>query len=210
MRNGNSITAAMTVVFIAAIVTATVVGGFQEKEPPESTDKIPDEPPPTATTESIQIVQYAMPVIELAAVEETKPEPILQQVSAPAQQEPPDLKCSERELEMLAQTVWGEARGCPSDRWPLVIWTVFQRADSDLPDFRNQKTVEAVLKKPLQFTGYNAQHPIDPEMYAVVVEEARKWSAGEEPPTHEIYAPTLPYFFFDGDGRENWFRAEWR
>ena len=42
-----------------------------------------------------------------------------------------------------------------------------------------------------------------------------KWERGEDPPTHELYAPVLPYYFFEGrrgeDGKlHNFFRTEWR
>ena len=107
---------------------------------------------------------------------------------------------------MMARTVWGEARGCTPDEWRLVIWTALQRVD----DSRWGDTIEDVLTARYQFIGYRAGNPIDPDIYAVCVEEMLKWWSGEDPPTHEAYAPSAPYFFFDGDGRNNWFREVWR
>jgi hypothetical protein len=67
-----------------------------------------------------------------------------------------------------------------------------------------------VVKDPRQFGGYQRQNPVDPEIYALCEAEAKKWVRGEKPPTLEPYATTLPYYFFDGDGRSNWFRKAWK
>ena len=117
---------------------------------------------------------------------------------------------TEDELKMLAKTVWGEARGCTPDEWRLVIWTVFQRVDSESSDFRSQNSIEAVLTYPLAFTGYRVSNPVDPDILALVTEEAHAWQSGLEPPMLEPYATMLPYLFFDGDGSHNWYRSEWR
>lgn len=116
---------------------------------------------------------------------------------------------TERELEMITKTVWGEARGCATDEQRLVVWTIFQQVDAD-GDFAKYSTVAGIITKPYNFGGYCESNPLDPDIYAMVCEEAAKWANGEEPPTLEPYAPTLPYLFFDGDGEHNWFRAEWR
>jgi hypothetical protein len=108
---------------------------------------------------------------------------------------------------MLARTVWGEARGCTPDEWRLVVWTVLQRVDR--PD-KYGDTIEAVVTAPRQFVGYRTSHPVCPDIRDVVITELMAWAQGAEPPTHPRYAPTAPYFYFDGDGRNNWFRKEWR
>jgi hypothetical protein len=41
------------------------------------------------------------------------------------------------------------------------------------------------------------------------MEELKAWQSGAEPPTHDIYAPSTPYYFFDGDGKHNYYREEW-
>jgi len=38
---------------------------------------------------------------------------------------------TQQEVHMLAQTVWGEARGTSSEEQKLVVWTILQRVDSD-------------------------------------------------------------------------------
>jgi hypothetical protein len=104
-------------------------------------------------------------------------------------------------MEMLAKTVWGEARGLPPDEQRLVVWTVFQRVDAE--DWGD--TVTAAITAPGQFY-YKKSFPVNEDIYALCVEETEKWQRGEEPPTHEIYAPTAPYRSFNGDGKHNWFR----
>jgi len=109
------------------------------------------------------------------------------------------------DIELLAKTVWGEARGCAKEEWRLVVWTVLQRVDAD--DWGD--TIEAVVTAKCQFIGYRAENPLDPAMCALVMAELMDWARGAEPPTHELYAPTAPYYFFCGDGTNNWFRAVW-
>ena len=188
------------------------------QEPPCNT--LEAEPLAISATEPIPTA--AIPVVLLADVEPETEEPqcpapgcdycvgYCWEGSCPFFAGYPEPNYTDRELEMLAKTVWGEAAGCSPDEWRLVIWTVFQRVDSEHRDFRNQNTIEAVLTAPNQFAGYNESFSVDPDIYEVVAEEAAKWFAGEAPPTHEIYAPTLPYLFFDGDGKNNWFREAWR
>lgn len=113
---------------------------------------------------------------------------------------------TEHEIEMLAQTVWGEARGCSLDEQKLVVWTVLQRVDSE--EFGD--TIEAVLTEPKQFVGYSEEHPVLSEIYAMCFEETRKWAFGEEAQILEPYVTTLPYLYFDGRDGHNWFREEWK
>jgi hypothetical protein len=121
--------------------------------------------------------------------------------------EPAPPMFTEDEVELLAKTVWGEARGLSIDEQRLVIWTVLQRVDDDN---RWGDTIEAVITAPRQFNGYRERNPVTPEIHALVVQELTDWHNGENPPTHELFAPNAPYFFFDGDGTNNWFREVWR
>jgi len=82
---------------------------------------------------------------------------------------------------------------------------VFQRVDAD----RWGNTIEAVVTARRQFVGYRYENPVCPDIYALVVGELIAWESGAPPPTHPIYAPAVPYYFFDGDGRNNWFREVW-
>ena len=112
---------------------------------------------------------------------------------------------TDRDVEFLAKTVWGEARGCAPEEQRLVVWTALQRVDAGYGD-----TIEAVLTAPRQFPGYRKKNPVCPEIYALCEAEAEKWAQGEEPPTMEPYAPATPYFYFDGRRGHNWFRGAWK
>jgi len=116
------------------------------------------------------------------------------------------LKERDAEINMLARTVWGEARGCAPDEQALVVWTVLQRVnDSRWPD-----SIRGVVTQPRQFNGYKESNPILPEIHDICATELMKWEAGVEPPIHEVYAPSAPYYFYEGDGRHNTFRESWR
>jgi hypothetical protein len=120
-----------------------------------------------------------------------------------ATQEPPaPERYTDREIEMLARLVFGEASVCSPDEQRLIVWTVFQRVDDDThPD-----TIEEVITQPSQFKGYDAEHPIDEDIKALCITEITAWLDGAEPPTLAPYAISAPYYFFEGDGSHNWFR----
>ena len=116
-----------------------------------------------------------------------------------------------REIEMLAQTVWGEARGLSPDEQRLVAWTVFQRVDAT---HKWGDNLEDVITQPVQFVGYSENHPVCPVIYALVYEELIKWYNGYDPPTLYPFATSVPYFFFDSDPStspvpHNWFREDY-
>ena len=126
---------------------------------------------------------------------------------------------TETDIDMLSQTVFGEARGTTPPEWVPVIWTVLQRVDSDCNRWPND--IKGVIVQHMQFHGFNPSHPVDyitqgHSIRAVVIEELEKWMAGEEPPILYPFAPTVPYFFFRGDYQSgggvhhNWFRSDWR
>ena len=111
---------------------------------------------------------------------------------------------AEPETEMLAKTVWAEARGCGPEEQALVIWCILQRVD----DQRWPDTIAGVLAEPSQF-DYSPDYQVDPAILALCAAEMEKWRMGGEPPTHEVYAPEPAYFFFEGDGAHNYFRERW-
>jgi hypothetical protein len=111
----------------------------------------------------------------------------------------------DREIDMLAKTVWAEARGCSRDEWRLVAWTVLQRVDDD----RWPDSVEGVVTARHQF-AYNEANPVDDDIRAVCAAEFADWRLGATAPTVAPYAPESPYYFFDGDSRHNWFRKDWK
>jgi len=115
---------------------------------------------------------------------------------------------TELEIDMMAQMVWGEARGTTRDEQKLVVWVVLQRVMSDCgrwPDY-----IAGVITQNMQFHGFRPSFPIEQDLRDVVVGVLEYWSEGGEPKILYPYAPSLPYFFFRGDGTNNWFREDWK
>lgn len=106
----------------------------------------------------------------------------------------------------MARMVWGEARGTSREEQALVIWTALQRVEDD----RYHNTILGVIRAHRQFVGYRSHFPVWDCILELVIEQLTIWEFGGEPPTHTRYAPSAPYFYFDGDGRNNWFRENWR
>jgi hypothetical protein len=109
------------------------------------------------------------------------------------------------EIDILAKVVWGEARGCTPEEQRLVVWTILQRVD----DPRWPNTIKDVVTQRGQFPGYRENSPICEYIWILCYDEVLDWIQGGTPPILEPYAPAAPYYFFDGDGRNNWFREDW-
>ena len=157
------------------------------------------------------IVVLLAAVIVLALMVVTPPErSIATSAVAPARPAPLKITAAppytDRDVEILAKTVWGEARDCAPEEWRLVVWTVLQRVGAA----GWGDTIEAVATAKYQFAGYRASNPVDPGIRETVAAELANWASGAAPPTHPVYAPTTPYFYFDGDGKNNYFREAWQ
>lgn len=192
-KNLNSLQRTIIITFSAAAVTAVLTACVLHSDRPQ-----------------VESVSDALPVSTAAQVPATG---VAVSDSTTTESNTPFAETSETPLTnsdvtMLAKMVWGEARGCAPEEQRLVVWTVLQRVDAG-GVFAQYDTIEAAVTAPGQFVGYNENHPVDPDIYNLCLEVLSDWQSGAEPPTHEIYAPTAPYYFFDGDGRHNWFREEW-
>ena len=59
-----------------------------------------------------------------------------------------DYEVTEYEINMLAKTVWGEARGCNKLEQSAVVWCILNRVDD------GQGSIAQVITAPDQFHGY--------------------------------------------------------
>ena len=59
------------------------------------------------------------------------------------------------EIDHIAKTVWGEARGLSETHQSAVVWTILNRID----DGRFGKGVIGVITAPSQFAGYRSGNP---------------------------------------------------
>lgn len=105
------------------------------------------------------------------------------------------------DVEAIARTLYGECRGAETEaEKEAVAWVILNRVDAGYAD-----TVLGVVSAPGQFAGYNAAHPLWPEL----VEVARRvLTLHHREQLGERVARVLPreYLWFSGDGARNWFR----
>lgn len=109
------------------------------------------------------------------------------------------------DAELIAKTVWGEARGCTPEGQAQVVWCILNRVDADeFPD-----TIKGVVTQPLQFHGYSPSYPVTPEILAVVNDVLDRWNLEKNGlvVTRELPSEFL-YFTGDKAQRENHFRTE--
>lgn len=192
-KNLNSLQRTIIVAVAAAVITAVLTACVLHTDRPQD-ESISDTPP---VSTAVQVPATGVDVNNSTTTE-----------SDAASAETSETPLTSSDVTMLARMVWGEARGCAPEEQRLVVWTVLQRVDAG-GVFAQYDTIEAAVTAPGQFVGYNENHPVDTDIYNLCLEALADWQSGAEPPTHEIYAPTAPYYFFDGDGRHNWFREEW-
>lgn len=142
-----------------------------------------------------------------AELEET-PAPLLSIAPTPEPMSSPEaaaLPWTYEEVEMLAKTIWAEARGVPSTaRQAAVAWCALNRLD--VGTFGD--TLAEVLSKPYQF-AYDPASPVTDEFLALADDVLHRWYLEQN--GVEDVGRTLPedYLFFEGDGLENHFRKEY-
>lgn len=124
---------------------------------------------------------------------------------------PPDAKAvshtfTDREVDDLAKTVWGEARGETKTEQAAVVWTVLNRLD----DGSFGKDIATVITTPQQFTGYKSSNPVTSEIRELVVDVLNRYA--REKSGEENVGRVLPknYLYFVGDGKQNYFSTKWR
>lgn len=110
---------------------------------------------------------------------------------------------NQSDVELLAKTVYGEARGCSIVEQSAVIWCILNRVDAGVG------TMEEVITAPYQFTGYKEEHPVKAEFTELAVDVLIRWHL-EKSGIGEV-GRTLPneYLWFHGDGKHNYFRNKY-
>ena len=109
------------------------------------------------------------------------------------------------EIDHIAKTVWGEARGLSKTHQAGVVWSILNRCD----DGRFGKGVIGVVTAPSQFAGYRSGNPVDPEIRELVVDVLDRYS--QEKAGIKNVGRVLPkeYLYFRGNGRVNLFSKKW-
>lgn len=106
------------------------------------------------------------------------------------------------ELEMIAKTVWGEARGCSLTERAAVVWCILNRLDSD--DFPND--VADVITQKNQFSGYSENNPVYEEYVELAKDVMTRWVFEKEAIGDVGRVLPKEYMWFKGNGVENIFR----
>lgn len=157
--------------------------------------------------EKLDIIETTEPLVTIIPTEETTGDllEVLKETQAQMVEElvvettAPQLPWTEREVEIIAKTVYGEALITHSDtEMSAVVWCILNRVDSQLyPD----SITEVVVKS--QFHGYDESNPVDQHIKGLVEDVLRRWYTGSE-------GRTLPerFLYFWGDGRHNHFTTE--
>ena len=109
------------------------------------------------------------------------------------------------EIELIAKTVWGEARGTNTLEQSGVVWCILNRVDAGFG------SIAEVVTAPNQFHGYSPNFPVTNEIKALVEDVIARWKL-EKVCSWEV-GRTLPsnylYFSADSTGLSNVFRTEW-
>lgn len=109
------------------------------------------------------------------------------------------------EIDMLAKTVWGEARGCGTLQQSAVIWCILNRVDA------GYGTIAQVITAPGQFHGYHKNFPVEEEIKTLVEDVIQRWLL-EKTGCGNV-GRTLPkeylYFSANNNGTGNVFRDKY-
>lgn len=107
---------------------------------------------------------------------------------------------------MLAQLIYGEARGCSTTEQAAVVWNVLNRVDS--PEFPD--TIEGVVLQRNAYAGYKPHYPVKDEFVVLSRDVLTRWEREKTLGGDQGRVLPKEYVFFHGDGRVNWFRTEFR
>lgn len=118
------------------------------------------------------------------------------------------------EIEALAKTVWGEARGCNNTQRAAVVWCILNRVDSEIEDFPDDIISVVSQINPdgtKQFSGYDASYPVQDDIVELVKDVLDRWTL-EKTAVGDV-GRILPsdYLYFRSDGHgENVFRQGYK
>lgn len=105
----------------------------------------------------------------------------------------------EESVVALAQTLYGECRGCSELQQKAVCWCVFNRVD----DSRFPDTIIGVVSAPKQLQGYSPSNPVWENLYDVAYSCMMDWHNGE----NRVLDPDMCWF--SGWSNTNHFRNAW-
>jgi len=110
-----------------------------------------------------------------------------------------------KEIDMMAQTGWGEARGLTDTEIAAVYWNILNRVDSPIwPG-----TIVGVItqRNPTQYAGYSSNYPVTDRLRGLAIDVVSRWLL--EKLGQEDVGRVLPkeYTYFSGKNGHNVFRT---
>lgn len=142
---------------------------------------------------------------KLKEIPEEEPEVEVIQIDIPEPENPvkPIYTENAAEIEALAKTVWGEARGCNKEQQSMVVWCILNRVDAG--GFGDG--IIGVITKHRQFHGYSPSYPVQADIYELCSDVVEMWWLEKQ---GETVDRTLPqrFLYFYGDGRINHFTTK--
>ena len=116
--------------------------------------------------------------------------------------EPVPRLATERDIELVARTVWGEAEVCDTTERAGVAWCILNRADAW------GLSIEEVITAEGQFHGYKPYGECPVEFYELAADVVSRWErehAGEED-VGRVLPKEYLWFRADAEGLHNRFR----
>jgi hypothetical protein len=108
----------------------------------------------------------------------------------------PDEPAPDPDAVLIAQTIWGEARGCSEAEQEAIAWVILNRVDTD--GYGMGCSVEYVVTFPNQFAYYEDTEYSN-ELYDLALRVLEDWQNGGE-------GIGKQWLWFTGDGKRNTFR----
>lgn len=112
---------------------------------------------------------------------------------------------TDEEIDYLAKTVWGEARGLDDTEKAAVVWTVLNRYDNG----NYGETVIDVITAPNQFVGYRAKNPVDSDIRNLVVDVLDRYALEKAGATDVGRVLPASYLYFRARDGHNIFTEVW-
>lgn len=140
---------------------------------------------------------------------ETEQEPKIESIIEPEVVPEPTLDgivyFTDEEIDYLAKTVWGEARGLSKEQQAAVVWCIMNRWDTG----KFGGSIIDVITAPNQFAGYKASHPVNSDIRNLVIDVLDRYELEKEGVTDVGRVLPKDYLYFIGDSKKNLFSKKW-
>lgn len=189
VRIGTAMTFIAIGIIIAALIAVTASGGD--------------------AADAVDGVVMAAPDLQIEPQALTYTEPITPHPMLRLDETPNLLEPNPEDVEMLAKLLYGEARGVESEtEQAAVVWCVLNRVDAT--GYACGGNIEQTVTFKNQFTGYDPDNPVEPELAKLAKDVLTRWYAEKAGYTNVGRVLPKKYLYFMGDGHHNHFTTEYK